>query len=346
MRKLLLLGIILMSGCSTTVPDKSYYKSVPLSELTDPYIIEANDKGEFHDYNQLESLLVDIRGRSKKTHIVIFVHGWHHNANQNDDNLDEFKSFISELRKNGNGHLTIGVYFGWRGEEATGFNYLTLSSRKKISNIVGATALNNVLKNIRNEIKNKDNFKLTVIGHSLGGSVVFNSIINDVANGAFDYSKKYKYIMLNPAFSTLEFDIAKKATTNKRLDLETESPVVIMQSNQDFAVNWLLPIFTGSTSIGFDEENMTHGSWACAEDDSECVETIKVKRAKNGSCVKLIQNNTWYIHTFNDINKYSCTESWKLPFIVIQNAPTISGSHNEILTSSSAKALLDVVGKW
>jgi len=54
------------------------------------------------------------------------------------------------------------------------------------------------------------------------------------------------------------------------------------------------------------------------------------------------KNDKWYIHTANYTNKhneFSCEKLWEFTILVILNAPTITGVHNEILTSSEAKGI-------
>lgn len=348
MKKVLILILLVSMGCAS-VQDIGYYTEISNSAVTDPHIIEINDKGKFHKKEQLSQLLSSIDKQFQNLHIVLFVHGWHHNAHPDDKNLSNFKKFINHLRANDNKHKTMGVYIGWRGEEKERFNLFTLITRKKVSNIIGSVGLKKILTELKKTLKNKNNYKVTVIGHSLGGSSVFHSVAQDIADGIFDYNKNFKFIMLNPALSTQEFETVKTKIINRKLDITKESPLIIMQSNKDWAVKWIFPVFTGSPAVGFSTKHMTHGSWACSKKDHRCIEKLEKKyQKKSKKCVKLIQNKTWYIHTnnyTNEFNKFSCEDSWRLPFIVIQNAPTISGYHNQILTSTSAKALLDLINK-
>jgi hypothetical protein len=54
-------------------------------------------------------------------HLVVFVHGWKHNANVQDGNVESFRRVLREIaiaERNGGGtdREVIGIYIGWRGD--------------------------------------------------------------------------------------------------------------------------------------------------------------------------------------------------------------------------------------
>ena len=331
--------ILFVNGC-VSIDDKPYYTKADLATEVDPYIIELNDKGEVHIKEQAKLYLDKIDTLKDNTHVIIFVHGWRHNASPGDRNLQEFRAFMSHLELNSEDDF-VGLYVGWRGDSRKGFDLHTLGDRKQISEVVGRNGLRDIIEQTKEKIEKKANVKLAVIGHSLGGSAVYNAIAEDLKDQSFNFSSQYSFIMLNPAFSKEEFKQSYAGVENYRLN-ENEQPIIIFQANEDWAVKWLLPIFTDSDSVGFSpNDTLTHTSWACSKNDAKCLAMIQVKTQVHPECNKVINEGSWFINTYNDGNGVSCSESWKLPAYVIQTANTISGSHNQILTSTEAEALLD-----
>ncbi|MEZ8492051.1 alpha/beta hydrolase [Vibrio splendidus] len=331
--------LLFVNGC-VSIEDKSYYTKDDIATEVDPYIIELNDEGELHHKEQAKQYLDKLDTLEDNTHVIIFVHGWRHNASPEDRNLKEFKTFMTHLENNSNDDF-IGLYVGWRGDSRKGFDLHTLEDRKKVSKVVGAKGLRTIIQNTKDKVPKNSNVKLAVIGHSLGGSAVFNAISKDLKDGSFQNSSHQSYIMLNPAFSKQEFTESYAGIADRELE-ESEQPLVIFQAQEDWAVKWLLPIFTDTDSVGFSpDDTLTHTSWACSQSDKDCLDMLQKKKKIRPECNKVLNNDSWFIKAFNDKDYESCMNSWKAPAYVIQTANTISGSHNEILTSTEAKALLD-----
>ena len=59
----------------------------------------------------------------ERVSIVVFVHGWKHNAHSDDSNVRRFRSLLDSLdlveRTTGCGRHVVGVYVGWRGSSTT-----------------------------------------------------------------------------------------------------------------------------------------------------------------------------------------------------------------------------------
>ena len=85
------------------MPDKQYTTA---TQHDSPFIVEINDSGRFYDEQQLNTIESEITSKSTPQDVIIFTHGWHHNAKHDDENLASFKRFIQEIEKK---NLTAGV---------------------------------------------------------------------------------------------------------------------------------------------------------------------------------------------------------------------------------------------
>jgi len=179
--------------------------------------------------NQTELMLSDIRSIVKPPHgdqdggaavsIVVFVHGWKHDAETNDSNVRWFRAMLSKLNDvekiSECKRQVIGVYAGWHGAATTLplVEDATFWTRKKAAGRVAEGEVRELLTRLRaiQDIRNakwngyveasrqhpkegltephlacSKKVRLTIVGHSFGGLVVYNaldqSLIRDVAD--------------------------------------------------------------------------------------------------------------------------------------------------------------------
>ena len=99
--------------------------------------VEFDDQGAFWNRTQVMGKLNDTRGEGlldrlerlaedeakyKGILMLVFVHGWHHNARHDDDNVRTFREVLRNLQELENEsdddrrRKVVGVYVGWRGE--------------------------------------------------------------------------------------------------------------------------------------------------------------------------------------------------------------------------------------
>ena len=174
----------------------------PIVDQVD-YILQADDAGKFWDASVAEAALRDIEVSATKTNtiVVVYVHGWHHNAAGDDGDLVKFadsmrrlrellqKDVYAESRKNLTGirDVTVyGIYLGWRGRSLPWLlDYATVWPRKAAAERVGdgdfrefMIRLNRVYdqRNAAVPPGTKGPFTgLASFGHSLGGQVLFRA---------------------------------------------------------------------------------------------------------------------------------------------------------------------------
>src|SRR5918997_520354 len=81
-------------------------------------VIEFDDQGWYHDVAQRDALMGFLdETADEDLLIVVFVHGWKHNANAGDDNLRSFRSLLRDARESEDQRETsrrvLGVYLAW-----------------------------------------------------------------------------------------------------------------------------------------------------------------------------------------------------------------------------------------
>jgi pimeloyl-ACP methyl ester carboxylesterase len=157
-------------------------RSEPARHTARVAYVEIDEQGYFQDRGQVDRALAVVREGDKPKYVVVFVHGWFHNAGLEDENVRRFKCALANLQNiDGNtGEDVVGVYVGWRGASWTlpMLRYLTFWDRKNTSDEIGRGSLVEFLTRLERAAKPDPASvnKLMVVGHSFGASVVFNAI--------------------------------------------------------------------------------------------------------------------------------------------------------------------------
>lgn len=180
--------------------------------------VEFDDEGWLYDPHgqptqmqvlqaRLKSELSDPRYDNTDFLVVAFVHGWHHNANDTDCNVHEFRAmlkvandrYVAEAVKNPKMHprRIVGVYAGWRGEsiDINGINVLTVLDRRNAAERVAKGDVRELFAQLRKlqigETQKPDSaegpmradrMRTVVIGHSFGGLIAFHALSPAVLN--------------------------------------------------------------------------------------------------------------------------------------------------------------------
>lgn len=147
-------------------------------------IIEFTDQGMLKEPKQLLDTSDFIKGRpmNRPLVLVIFVHGWNHNASPRDGNLRQFREILMNLRKQDVPSADIlGVYLGWPGNVRMPLPQLSYFSRLSAAERVGRVTCTEVMLSLIAHAKTTEsgdksaarrNVKTIVIGHSMGGLIV------------------------------------------------------------------------------------------------------------------------------------------------------------------------------
>jgi hypothetical protein len=187
---------------SPTTPEK-----VPMWEPYSDYSIgyaEFDDQGWAYE-NDLQLKVIQRQIAADMTQhptddylIIVFVHGWHHNAHDNDCNVQEFRQMVriaSDAIKAAvvRGPLqtprrVIGIYAGWRGEavDFPGLRNLTVLDRRNSAERVAKGSVRKLFGDLhgleRSQAK-PDKVRTVVVGHSFGGLIAFAALSEEMIEG-------------------------------------------------------------------------------------------------------------------------------------------------------------------
>ncbi len=219
---------------SKSCGDSYYYEIKNDNSDAEIAIVEFDDQGYFMG-NRLPYEI--IKQKISNTHsesgalVVVFAHGWKHNADKEDSNLINFEKMLlkmdeidKELCKNSScrNRKTIGVFLAWRGLSATKepFKELSFWNRKKAAHQVGsdgAVTLLADLDRINTRVKpanGSSTNRLILIGHSFGGVIIYSAtkqrLLESIANrregsNSVDASVADQIILINPAFEAARY---------------------------------------------------------------------------------------------------------------------------------------------
>ena len=155
--------------------------------------LEYKEDGTHHDKNQIKAILKWIKAQKKPLTVIVYVHGWHQNADiSNNDprnNAIKFSFLLSRVVYNVkrlatygkiNEQKVLGIYMGWRGEENTKItNIFTIGSRAKVATRIGQRGIiKSDLQKIALAIGKHSH--LMVLGHSLGGRILTSAFRSDL----------------------------------------------------------------------------------------------------------------------------------------------------------------------
>jgi len=214
-KKLLLVALLLLPACAehrqyrvSTVPvdvagplsDKRVQQSIQSTSI-ERYpgytigIVEFDDQGRFWDRNQLVALGAEIirqahASQDSGVRMLVFVHGWRNDATVCNEALACFRELVrriaaDEAATSPKPQPLIGIYVGWRGYGSYRwpFEFLSFIDRKNAAERIAAgdvpefLAFLDALRRDFN-MSRKDPSRLVVVGHSLGGTIVFEAVAN------------------------------------------------------------------------------------------------------------------------------------------------------------------------
>ncbi len=229
--------------------------------------VEIDEQGYFADRAQAEAAIAMASGKPAqgRAYVIVFIHGWHHNAGPDDENVHKFHDalrLISSWRPN---DTVRGIYVGWRGDSIAikGLRFITFWDRKNTSDEVGRGSLYEFLLRLEKEVKTPagaDN-RLVLIGHSFGASVAFNSLaqlyMQRFIEGLYSTSAGPRFrgygdfaVLINPAIEGMRFMPFHSALRHYadgaaavRADFSREArpALVILSSEGDWATRKTFP---------------------------------------------------------------------------------------------------------
>jgi hypothetical protein len=198
---LLVMGLVLLGSCSLYNHE---FKTLPPQNLPyELFAIQADDFGSLWSVptaQQVLDHLKDLTAHHNVT-VILFIHGWHHNADATDPNYRDFATQLAamDLRLNAPGvqrarsHAfsnattrVVGIYIGWRGRSLpSALDYLTMWWRKSAAERVGdgdvrefILRLQRLYLNVNSIHDGEPPYRMGLItfGHSFGAQVLIKSL--------------------------------------------------------------------------------------------------------------------------------------------------------------------------
>jgi hypothetical protein len=170
--------------------------------------VEFDDQGWFADRKQMEALFALFdrlerdekrRGNSGHLLLLLYAHGWKHNASQCDDNVICFSRLLErmdileqKLQLPQMRRRVVGIYVGWRGLSlnAEVLSNITFWTRKNTAARVGQGGVTELLTRLndyrasRNRERDGDKTQLVIAGHSFGGQVIYAALSHSIMERA------------------------------------------------------------------------------------------------------------------------------------------------------------------
>jgi ssRNA-specific RNase YbeY (16S rRNA maturation enzyme) len=279
---------LVMTGCASHNQYRTSYAPcvVKLTETAcekasleqhDGYLlghVEFDDQGSFWDREQMRVIIDTLQSKEyleSGVIMLVFVHGWKHNASFDDENVEEFRKslrrihkleFLAAKKQQRPPRKVAGIYVGWRGQSVPVplVDNLTFWDRKNTADNVGHRALTELLIQLENvQISHLDVFdnskdrlarsRLIIIGHSFGGQIVY-SALSQILLDRFVGEEAYPpetlgdlVILVNPAFEAARFIPLRDASVERKWYAAGQLPLLaIFTAKNDEATGTAFPI--------------------------------------------------------------------------------------------------------
>jgi len=260
--------------------------------------------------------------------LVLFIHGWHHNADAKDENVTQFRLLLrdlaifergrqlSERGAEGSGPRVVGFYVGWRGESITLpiVNTVTFWERKNSAARVAQGSVRELFARLDFFRDRTRNVRLLTIGHSFGGLITFEALSNEFLRAAVRSGGGYVsrvgdvVVIVNPAVEGARYEPLMVAGQRMSGLKDNQLPVVIVAtSSADSATGFFFPLarrvstLLESTpgpegdaivkAVGHNERYITHKLSLCGTQDKEdCAAACPAPRLKERQSVKAMSS--------------------------------------------------------
>ncbi len=233
--------------------------------------VEFDDQGMLYDRKQMDAVLNTVYDESvsKDLLIVVFMHGWKHSAEQNDDNVNTFRTLLGRISEseralsngsNESPRQVVGVYLGWRGESVTVplAESLSFWERKNTAEKIGQVGVTEFLSRLERIRQDKDSVvtggsrtRLAIIGNGLGGTAVYTAVSQTMENqfirtmapeGAQGRVLGFGnlVVLINPALEAMRFTSLLDMAAGRTTYFGSQLPMLaVLTSETDYATKLL-----------------------------------------------------------------------------------------------------------
>jgi hypothetical protein len=252
-------------------------------ESFDLYTVEQDERGVLFQRDQIDVIRkrIEERAGGNGAIIIVYVHGWKHNAVPCDDNMSCFRTILQQVAKTENAasasltkgyprRIVSGIYVGWRGLAACNSisKQLSFFSRKRVAERIGAAQTRVLLQNLRdlrkklNEANKLTKTRLVIVGHSLGAGLIQSAAITELQQDLYSAKAQVEnqpgkavpplegfgdlVVLVNPAFEAQLFDTFPREVRKLQAQshrFSNDRPVlIIVSSTGDVPTHYLFPV--------------------------------------------------------------------------------------------------------
>jgi len=178
--------------------------------------VEFDDQGWFADRRQMEALFMllgELEAGNRHTLMLVYAHGWKHNASACDNNVYCFSRLVERMdilernlgsagardeKDDGPPRHVVAIYIGWRGLSVKGelLSNISFWTRKATAERVGRGGVKELLtrledyRRIRNPQHDELKTQLVITGHSFGGLAIHAALSHAVVERAVGVSRE------------------------------------------------------------------------------------------------------------------------------------------------------------
>jgi hypothetical protein len=223
------------------------------------YVVEFDDQGASYRNDQLVELSQVLDALEGQHPIVlVFVHGWKHNARRQDRNLDSFDRVLAQtaqaeqaLKSDAPKRPVVGIFVGWRGLSfyAGWLTNLTFWNRRTAALRVALGSIRELFGRLRVFRQRQDPESVLVIsGHSFGGLIVYSALAQSLVELAtFSNSEHVEpsfanlVLLVNPAFEAARY-LPVHAIVADRKFLKQPPALISVTAENDWATGFAFPL--------------------------------------------------------------------------------------------------------
>lgn len=255
-------------GTTTSCPDQAWQRLEPVKEIgipTQPVslaFIEFDDQGALRRPDLVEAVMARVRaeGATHPLLLVVFAHGWKHNASSSDSNVVDFSHLLQRIAvedekacagQKCEGRRVVGVYLGWRGLSTSvePFKEMSFWTRKRRAHRVGTDGAMEVLAKLKKLDPPAKEGRMIIVGHSFGGALVYTALqqalMRDtvfLASGSIARNSADLIVLVNPAFEAQRF-AALRQRADGMCHARTQRPILVaFTSRNDTATGRAFPL--------------------------------------------------------------------------------------------------------
>jgi len=327
-------------------------------------IIRVTNAGEFVDRCELTDVLYELNwdrpipsdsfGATAREDakilpklVILYIHGWKHDADSDDTDLKQFRDLTSDLQKRYvDQKYVVGVYLGWNATAGLpGFleNLSFWVKKNNADRIAQSAIVTKIVSSIgsitRSAPAGRDQF--IAVGHSFGARILFSataqSLVYETERAHPGFPKgEYKLvkspadaiILLNPAFEASRYsaidDISRK---DERFNVGQPPLLISVSTENDWATKRAFPIGQWLGLARSKRELTTLGNYL-----PYCTHSLVPVSNRH---------EVDATHNAEGLSEYFCAGSLRLARLSREQVQRVVHAHNPFLVARTTKAVID-----